>query len=133
MINSDVDDFLEHFGVKGMKWGQRKKRSSGRGSGTKTAYKKPAARLNDAELNRRIKRMELEKKYSDLNQSVTNPGRSYAKGIMSNQGKAVVGTIVGTTVGFMVNRALNQKFGGKGNGGNATKAFKNLKDNVSFS
>ena len=38
MSEVDVDDFLEHFGVKGMKWGVRKESETTDGSATETLY-----------------------------------------------------------------------------------------------
>lgn len=41
----DTDDFLEHFGVKGMKWGVRRNRgSNGRVEGSKSSGKRKFAR-----------------------------------------------------------------------------------------
>lgn len=36
---NDVDDFLEHHGIKGMRWGSRKNTSSGQGNKTSTKKK----------------------------------------------------------------------------------------------
>jgi hypothetical protein len=121
--HSNVIDFLDHTGVPGMKWGVRnapsqakqeaksgKKASSGKPGPAKTVYKKKPARLSDAELSSRIKRMELEKKYSDLNAPARSAGRSYARGLLENVGKTAVGTAAGATVGFFVQRALKARF-----------------------
>ena len=82
----EVENFLEHYGTKGMKWGVRRDRSTGRrvGSpiaGTSKATRRPAttgkpktvrkelkkpSEFTDDELNALIKRMELEKRYSTL-------------------------------------------------------------------
>src|SRR5580765_4511101 len=64
-------DFIEHHGVKGMHWGVRKSRSGGvtvgRSSGSRaterTVFNKAPAKLSTSELEKRIKRMETEKKY----------------------------------------------------------------------
>lgn len=103
------DENLEHHGVKGQKWGViRKSRSSSSG---KTGYQKKAKSLSDAELNKRIKRMELEKKYSDLNLAATSPGRHFAQNILSNQSKVAIGTLISVPLGFAVRKGLESKFG----------------------
>ena len=38
----EVDEFLEHFGVKGMKWGQRKARRAERAAAKDSFYQKKA-------------------------------------------------------------------------------------------
>ena len=78
-----TENFLEHFGVKGMKWGIRKDRKSGRGKGGEKTGKS----LTNTELKKRINRLNMEKQYSDL--SKRQPG-SIEKG-----GKIVAGVIGG--------------------------------------
>ena len=75
----NYDDFLQHYGVLGMKWGKRKARS------TVSSNKKPKSaaitkpkqtpkpkskptkrRLTDAELRAVVNRMRLEREYADL-------------------------------------------------------------------
>lgn len=108
------EEFIQHYGVKGMKWGVRNKRRSSKKGGKpsgRTTYKKTPNRLSDDELKRRISRMELEKKYSDLNTPPKAAGKQYAKGLLENSGRTVVGTTVGAVSGFAVQSALKKKFG----------------------
>ena len=42
-MNDEVEDFLAHYGVKGMKWGKRKDRSSGESSGNLRTHLKKTA------------------------------------------------------------------------------------------
>lgn len=106
-----VEEFLEHYGKKGMRWGVRKSRSQLKIDRTKTVYKKPPIRLSDAELSSRIKRLELEKKYRDLNSHDKSPGKEYAKSLLENSGRTAVGAVVGGVVTFALQRALKKKFG----------------------
>lgn len=84
---NETDEFLTHFGVRGMKWGQRKSRSS-ENVELRSLRKKTARELSDADLKKAINRMQLEKKYRDLN----------PKGI-SKANKTVLGILaLGTTI-----------------------------------
>lgn len=60
--NENVDDFLEHFGVKGMKWGVRKAASSDSGSSDGKSQRQRNRELNKASrINDRINdRKEIE-------------------------------------------------------------------------
>lgn len=74
----NYDDFLQHYGVLGMKWGHRKTRSNTSSNkkpkstkNTTTSKPKPKhkptqRRLSDAELRAVVNRMRLEREYADL-------------------------------------------------------------------
>ena len=72
----NYDDFLQHYGVLGMKWGHRKARnntsSNKKPKSTKnTTTSKPKPKqtqreLSDEELRAVINRMRLEREYADL-------------------------------------------------------------------
>jgi hypothetical protein len=105
-----MEDFLEHFGVKGMKWGVRKDSSSSRPT-AKTRYKAAPKHLTDAQLQERIKRMETEKRYNDLNKRTVGTGEKLASDIITNVGKNSM-TMVGTAVAvFGMKQAIKKKFG----------------------
>jgi len=110
---NEVSDFLEHYGVKGMRWGVRKSRN--RVSPGRTVYSKTPNRLSDQELKSRIARLEAEKKYRDLNAPEMSAGKVYVKKLMETSGKTAVSTVVGGVIGgvttFAVQRMLKKKFG----------------------
>ena len=72
----NYDDFLQHYGVLGMKWGHRKSRNnvssnkkpkSTKNTTTSKPKPKPTQReLSDEELRAVINRMRLEREYADL-------------------------------------------------------------------
>lgn len=94
-----LENHLAHYGKKGMQWGVRKSSSGGssKKAAKRTTYKKPATKLSDAELQRRVKRLEVEKKYIDLNKATktTNRGKSAARKLLSSSGGAFVSAVAG--------------------------------------
>ena len=76
----NYDDFLQHYGVLGMKWGRRKARSnvssnkkpkSTKNTTTskpkpKPKPKPPQRQLSDAELRAAVNRLRLEREYAEL-------------------------------------------------------------------
>ena len=91
---------LEHHGVKGMRWGHRKRDvSSGKnGKTTKTTKKTKTTkaqikRMPDSEVQSRIKRLESEKKLSKLSKEDSNPTKQFIKSVMADSGKRVLTTV----------------------------------------
>jgi hypothetical protein len=101
-----LDEILEHYGIKGMKWGIHKSRSSSASSPTTShpassdAVKADAAKakigkkgntraLSNQELQHLVTRMNLERQYSSLS-SMSKPqsaGAKFAKEIILGVGK----------------------------------------------
>ena len=103
-----ADDFLEHFGVKGMRWGVRRSRrelaraagkrddaesksNSTRASKTKSKSESKSSNkkvrvqdLSDADLRARLNRMSMEKQYAELTRPAANPLKSAGKKIAGN-------------------------------------------------
>lgn len=70
-----VDNILEHFGVKGQKWGvRRSQKQLARASG-----KTDPKTLSDAELRSRLNRMQMEKQYKELTKAPPTVGQRGAK------------------------------------------------------
>ena len=101
---------LYHYGVLGMKWGVRKSSGGGvsktgrRGRTTKErppahedykkAHSKKSVReMSDTELRSRINRLDMERRYQELNPSTKNRGRKYVNSIIK------AGTTIATATG----------------------------------
>ena len=129
---SEAQNYLEHFGIKGMRWGVRNDTSSGvkssgkfqkpllklpskklsRNSGI-TRYREKPKHLTDNELNDRIKRIEAEIKYKKLNKKYIGTGRKNINEVLGSVGKKSA-TKVGTQVATIVlKKSIEKRFGAK--------------------
>jgi hypothetical protein len=112
-MTMSIEEFIEHHGVKGMRWGQRTSRSSVSKSKptARTKFEKSPSRLSDADLNRRVKRMEVEKRYNDLNKKDVGEGHKFASDILKSTGKTVATTLLAGAALYGISKALNTKMG----------------------
>lgn len=112
-----IDDILAHYGVKGMRWGQRKARKSRAKSKAKesdtekTKYQKAPSRLSDAELSRRIKRLDMEKRYNELNAVPKSEGKQMATRILKNVGEGTATKVLNQVAYYGVKKAVEKKVG----------------------
>ena len=90
-------DFLEHFGVMGMRWGVRRSQSNGSSSVSPEAAKARALQgqvkihgtqsLSNNDLQTLVTRMNLEKQYSQLSGQQVGQGRRFVRGIVQDSGR----------------------------------------------
>lgn len=99
-------EYLAHYGVKGMRWGVRKKdRQSSTDSGPKSTDAKTARdhratvkksgtdALSNKELQELVTRLNLEQQYSKLNAQTTTAGKRFVNG-SKNMGKSLAKELV---------------------------------------
>ena len=115
----DVENFLSHYGVKGMRWGVRNGVVNPRMQRTNKedkvrAKRKDAKRrrqvLSDKDLDGLVKRLEQEKKLKNLLDEDLAPGRTVTKKLLANAGTKVVGTVLAGAGVWAVKTALEGGF-----------------------
>lgn len=64
-MDNEFEDFLEHYGIPGMRWGKGKK-TIAKTSGNRKQTSRTKRRMSNKELTARVKRIRLEKEYEKL-------------------------------------------------------------------
>lgn len=124
-----MDEELYHYGIKGMKWGVRRyqnkdgsltpagkaqERNANKRQARKDIAKsrkaasKNRSLMSDAELDKRIKRLEKEKRLRELTESEVSPGKSYAKKAMDRYGNQVAAAVVGGATAATIKKVVNR-------------------------
>lgn len=114
---SEIEEFLEHHGVKGMRWGVRRKRGADGRVSTEAkradeilskAKKHGRKSLTNKELGDLTKRLELERKFNQLNPPKPNPSKVVAKFIL-NIGTTAVAEVARNAAKDQVRMAIEGK------------------------
>lgn len=116
---------LYHFGIKGMRWGVRRNRSSGSTSskkktkGMSSDEKARIARkndvknrrtLSDADIEKKIRRLRSEQELKRLTEQDLNPGRKAVSDILASGGKKVLTAAAAGTMAYAVKVAMTKDF-----------------------
>lgn len=87
-----MNNYLKHYGVLGMKWGVRRKRTSTISTTNSTSRKKSVSELSDEELKRIINRHNLEKQYKQITAKQKSAGAKFVTDVVSNAAKQTATT-----------------------------------------
>lgn len=136
---TDVDDFLAHYGVPGMRWGVRrgvvKAGSERTNKETKVRANRKVARrrrqtLSDKNLDQLVKRLEQEKKLKNLLDEDLAPGRTATKKLLSSATGKVAGAVLAGAGVWAVKTAFEGGFSGPNNKDKLISLGKGLASNV---
>ena len=90
VFDESDDLYLDHYGVKGMRWGHRKLKvsSSSRSNQRKSRreMKRNRRTLSEADLNRNLDRLRKEKQLKELIDEDVNPGKKYIQDVLKKSG-----------------------------------------------
>lgn len=120
MENRD-QEFLAHFGKKGMRWGHRNKRalininigshdhSSDDHKNTEALKKKKISEMSNAELKAFNSRLQMEKQYKELTKKEISPGKKVVQEILGNAAKQTATSYAAKFMTQAVESALKKK------------------------
>lgn len=108
--------FLEHFGIKGMRWGVRRTQEQldSAASASDPTVPKVLPQLSNSELKNLVERIKLEQEYTKLTQTpseiaAANKGESFAKNLVVKLAKDNTAKLASATVVYGISRALGSK------------------------
>lgn len=117
MSDSVSEQIIKHYGVKGQKWGvRRKSKSSGSSSGSKTTTTNNHKKLSDDDLKKVVARLQLEKQFRELTAKPPTRGQKFRQNLMEDAGRTLFKIALNATLGKTLKDALE--------GGGTKKASK---------
>jgi hypothetical protein len=88
------NEFLEHVGILGMKWGRKKVRTSDDHNKKVSLKGKKINEMTNAELKSFNERLQLERQYKQLTQSEINPGKKFVNDLLTSTAKQVAANYI---------------------------------------
>ena len=98
VIDESSDLYLDHYGVKGMRWGHRKRkvssssrtgrniRSRSNQQKSRREMKRNRRTLSESDLNKNLDRLRKEKQLKELIDEDVNPGKKYIQDVLKKSG-----------------------------------------------
>ena len=90
VFDESDDLYLDHYGVKGMRWGHRKRKVSSSSKSNQRKSRREMKRnrrtLSEADLNRNLDRLRKEKQIKELIDEDVNPGKKYIQDVLKKSG-----------------------------------------------
>ena len=90
VLDESGDLYIDHYGVKGMRWGHRKRKVSSSSSSNQRKSRREMKRnrrtLSEADLNRNLDRLRKEKQLKELIDEDVNPGKKYIQDVLKKSG-----------------------------------------------
>ncbi len=101
-------EYLEHYGILGMKWGVRRSRGPDGTVGGK--QKKVRVKdMSDEELKKRVSRLSLEKQYKDLTKADVSSGQKFVQDVLLGSAKQTAITYTSKYMNKAVEELLKSK------------------------
>ena len=105
-----IEEILQHYGTKGMRWGVRKKRSTSSDYKTSMALKKKRlSEMSNDELRTLSGRLQLEQSASSLNPSITDRARKKVGATLKQFGNRVLSDAVAIAATTAVEAIFKKK------------------------
>lgn len=106
------EDFIAHYGTKGMKWGVRNKPSSRKGGKGKKGRK--VSDMSDEELKKKVGRLNMEKQYKSLtknkrDQALVRKGAKVAGEILGKSAKKSLTSFSTKQMTAALNKAASKR------------------------
>ena len=103
---------LQHWGIKGMRWGIRRKRDSKTGKVSSDAQKasklrgKKLSEMSNEELKTLNTRLQLERTYKDLSKKDTSAGKKFVSQVLQESGKNLASKYVAKAGDLAIQNAI---------------------------
>ena len=104
------DEILEHYGVKGMKWGVRRSRKELAARNKRAKAAENRRTLSDDKLYSGIERLKAERQLKQLTEEDLQPGRAAVKQVLADTGKKTAKLVLTGAVMYAGKAALDSKF-----------------------
>jgi hypothetical protein len=114
-FHSNGEDFLIHYGKKGMRWGVRTVPKRATSSSSSSKPKKSAKSMTDQELKDAVSRMQLEKQYKQLSSETSTKTRGKrATEFLLKQGGDITMSVMKQQTTNYLNNEISKAMKGKG-------------------
>ena len=116
------EEYLAHYGIKGMKWGVRKAKDSVKKSGKKISkegkerssrFQKVLNRrtMDTKDLQKAVERLKMEKELKQLTEEDLTPGRAFVKDMVKKTANKVIPVVAAGTAMYGIKVAVEKKWG----------------------
>jgi len=114
--NNQVEDFLSHYGVLGMKWGKRRSRAELAKARQSTDSKKVSSltkrkptELTNKQLQEINKRLNMEQQYSRLTAKQKSKGRKFVEDVLGSASKEAIKNYTSKQMAKALENTLEKK------------------------